>query len=290
MSDFTPSISIINDCNDLEIVLNEYEQFLRETYKNDNLLEYQWRELCIRTNDIIENIISMTPTIHLKISNIKKQKFREDIDFSTNFENNYWKIREYKTLRGDDLFKKWTKLSYEETINEKEIYIITYDLPKIHNSQLGPFNTKGQKENSVPIINFKTYTDKIDETLKVGSDYLFNLNSVKITRYLGKGEIIFLYYFENYLKPQILEKSNSNSNSNSNCFIVTTTMGDINHPVVVDFRRYRDEVLLNTYFGRVFINIYYKVGPVLSKVIKNNSLLFTISKKLVLSIHKLIKN
>jgi hypothetical protein len=66
-------------------------------------------------------------------------------------------------------------------------------------------------------------------------------------------------------------------------------MGDINHPVVVDFRRYRDEVLLNTYFGRVFINIYYRIGPVLSKVIKTNSFLFTISKKLVLRLHKRLR-
>ena len=85
-----------------------------------------------------------------------------------------------------------------------------------------------------------------------------------------------------------LNTKNNNINENSNCFIVTTTMGDINHPIVIDFRRYRDEVLLNTYFGSVFINLYYKVGPVLSKVIKTNSFLFSISKKMVLSLHKRI--
>jgi len=84
-------------------------------------------------------------------------------------------------------------------------------------------------------------------------------------------------------------KSNSNNKSNKNCFIVTTTMGDINHPVVLDFRRYRDEVLLNSYFGRVFINIYYRIGPVLSKVIKTNSFLFTISKNIVLRLHKRLR-
>lgn len=78
---------------------------------------------------------------------------------------------------------------------------------------------------------------------------------------------------------------NLQNKSNKNCFIVTTTMGDNNHPVVIDFRRYRDEVLLNTYFGRLFIKTYYRIGPLLSKLIKSNNLLFKISQKLILLIH-----
>jgi len=280
MSDFTSSISLIKDGNDLEIILNEYEQFLRNTYVNDNLVEYQWKELLIRINESIEKSISSIPQIQLKVSNIKKEKFSLDFHYSSYFENSSYNTNEYKKLRGNESVKKWSR----PLKDEKEIYIISFDLPKIKNPQLGPFRQKGQIENSVPIVTFKTYTENIDKNLRVGSEYLFNLNSVGITRYLGKEEIIYLNYFENYLKQENLD----NLKSNSNCFIVTTTMGDVNHPVVVDFRRYRDEVLLNSYFGRVFIDLYYKVGPVLSKVIKTNSFLFTISKKIVLSIHKLI--
>lgn len=100
---------------------------------------------------------------------------------------------------------------------------------------------------------------------------------------------------EEKIKNDIIKKSEEEiklrqrEENSKNCFIVTTTMGDINHPVVVDFRRYRDEVLLNTYFGGLFINIYYRIGPVFSKVIKSNIFLFNISKKVILKIHKLIK-
>jgi hypothetical protein len=192
MNNFIPSLSIINDCNDLEIVLNEYEQFLRNTYKNDNLVEYQWKELLIRTNNDIEKTISNLPHILLKVSNIKKQKFSLDIDFSSYFEKSYSNTNEYKKLRGDESLKKWTLPSYDD--KEKEIYIITYELPVIKNPQLGPFRVKGQINNSVPRIIFKTFTDNIDENLRVGSEYLFNLNSVGITRFLGKDEIIYLNY------------------------------------------------------------------------------------------------
>jgi hypothetical protein len=65
-------------------------------------------------------------------------------------------------------------------------------------------------------------------------------------------------------------------------------MGDTNHPVVNDFRNYRDEVLLNTILGRLFIKVYYQIGPYLSEIIKNNKTLFQISRSLILKLHKRI--
>jgi hypothetical protein len=46
------------------------------------------------------------------------------------------------------------------------------------------------------MIDFTTFTDNIDENLRVGSEFPFNLNSVGITRYKGEDEIIYLDYFE----------------------------------------------------------------------------------------------
>lgn len=153
MKEFKSSISIINNCNDLEIFLNENEYYLRDTYKNENLVEYQWKELLNRTNNNIEKTISDIPQILLKVSNIKKQKFSSDIHFSSYFEESFSNTNEYKKLRGDEYLKKWTRPTYDE--KEKDIYIITYDFPKINNPQLGPFRQKGQIENSVPIITLK---------------------------------------------------------------------------------------------------------------------------------------
>jgi hypothetical protein len=55
--------------------------------------------------------------------------------------------------------------------------------------------------------------------------------------------------FYDHIDLKYLE--NKNNISNSNCFVVTTVMGDIHHPIVEDFRRYRDEVLLNSFYGRL---------------------------------------
>jgi hypothetical protein len=145
--------------------------------------------------------------------------------------------------------------------------------------------------------NFIYISSSILPDLKKGDKFKFNLNFKFTDKRLSLGlNPTKLIYMEkkNILPPNKLNsksesKSKSKPNTDKNCFIVTTTMGDINHPVVVDFRRYRDEVLLNTYFGRLFINIYYKVGPVLSKVIKTNSFLFSVSKKLILRLHNFIR-
>ncbi|WP_377978395.1 CFI-box-CTERM domain-containing protein [Aquirufa originis] len=103
------------------------------------------------------------------------------------------------------------------------------------------------------------------------------------TRFKTKEEFIHLEYIEKVnLFPPVKQSSNSN------CFVVTTTMGDKNHPIVVDFRKYRDQVLLQRDLGRLFIKLYYKIGPILSYIIKNNKILFKLSKWVILKLHQKI--
>jgi hypothetical protein len=47
--------------------------------------------------------------------------------------------------------------------------------------------------------------------------------------------------------------------------------GDIDAIEVVEFRKYRDEVLLKSHIGKFFVKIYYKISPILVKRIQNYS-------------------
>ncbi len=297
METFKPSISEIQSFNDLEIILNEGETFLRETFKKENLPEYQWNDLVLETNNIIEKLISSTVQIQLEILNIQKKKFTRDTDYRLfhSHHNIFDKTKgiDFLNLRGenndnyfpndyqlnDDYYKEFKKI-------EPEIFVITFKEPLIKNPELGPFKSKGQTLNSIPKIKFKCYTQEIDKNLKVGDLFVFKLEYLNSYRYKGERELIILEYFmidlvSNYPKPK--------SNSNSNCFVVTATMGDINHPVVTDFRNYRDKVLLNTIFGRLFIKVYYQIGPTLSEIIKKNKVLFKISRAIILMLHRKLK-
>ena len=67
-----------------------------------------------------------------------------------------------------------------------------------------------------------------------------------------------------YKEPSIKYKYVNNTNINSNngsCFIATCCYNDINHADVITLRKFRDKYLINNYFGRILIQIYYTISP-----------------------------
>lgn len=53
------------------------------------------------------------------------------------------------------------------------------------------------------------------------------------------------------------------------CYIATAVYGSYDAPQVMTLRRYRDETLSNTAFGRWFIKIYYRFSPTIAEKLKN---------------------
>lgn len=59
----------------------------------------------------------------------------------------------------------------------------------------------------------------------------------------------------------------------SGCFIATACYGSYDAPEVVLFRKFRDEVLQETLFGRIFIKTYYYISPPIADFISHRELL-----------------
>lgn len=57
--------------------------------------------------------------------------------------------------------------------------------------------------------------------------------------------------------------SSISNNSNEGCYIATAMYGSYDCPEVWTLRRYRDKVLDLTWYGRLFIRIYYSISPTL---------------------------
>ena len=51
----------------------------------------------------------------------------------------------------------------------------------------------------------------------------------------------------------------------SGCYIATAVYGSYDCPEVWTLRRYRDNVLDNSWYGRLFIKFYYAISPTLVK-------------------------
>ncbi len=79
------------------------------------------------------------------------------------------------------------------------------------------------------------------------------------------------------------------------CFIATATLGDYNHPFVLQLRSFRDEWILQQFWGRFFITKYYRYGKIPANIIAKNEILRKLScyllvKPLVYISKFLIKN
>lgn len=124
---------------------------------------------------------------------------------------------------------------------------------------------------------------------EVDQNEIFVLNKIGESMGLTQSQVLEIMKKNNQKQKERLEQIKK-QNSSSNCFVVTATMGDINHPIVHDFRYYRDNTLLKYKIGKIVIYIYYKVGPFLAKLIDNNEYLKHITfNHLISPIHKKLK-
>lgn len=55
------------------------------------------------------------------------------------------------------------------------------------------------------------------------------------------------------------------SHSSGGCYIATAVYGSYDCPEVWTLRRFRDDTLAETWYGRIFIRIYYAISPTLVK-------------------------
>ena len=82
--------------------------------------------------------------------------------------------------------------------------------------------------------------------------------------------------FDRLIRP----KPPVNTNSGG-CYIATMAYGDYDHPQVLELRRFRDEILQKSLFGRFFISCYYAVSPSLVEYLKHNHRINVLIKKIL---------
>ncbi|MEA2569236.1 MAG: hypothetical protein QOI24_1237 [Acidobacteriota bacterium] len=86
-----------------------------------------------------------------------------------------------------------------------------------------------------------------------------------------------LYVDARQLKDEIASKPKGG------CFVATAAYGSVLAPEVVLLSRFRDEVLLPSQLGAVFVTFYYKVSPPLASLIARVEFLRTATRALLLA-------
>ena len=97
----------------------------------------------------------------------------------------------------------------------------------------------------------------------------FQRNILRLSRYkLNKIYKIQIKPFE--LMPVTIQPKKG-------CFVATATMGNYNHPIVMELQHFRDHYLINKSWGVKFIDWYYKNGPIIANHIRKSIVLKKIS-------------
>jgi len=91
-----------------------------------------------------------------------------------------------------------------------------------------------------------------------------------------------------YVEKFIVDNNLTDKVKRKGCFIATACYGDYDAPEVLILRKYRDEKLAVTSFGRLFIETYYLVSPFFARTIEKSEFLKRVVRNYFLQ--KLIKS
>lgn len=71
-------------------------------------------------------------------------------------------------------------------------------------------------------------------------------------------------YFNKFVR--FCSKKRKRKRKKKGCYIATCVYGSYDCPQVWTLRRYRDEILSTTWYGRAFIRLYYSTSPTLVRI------------------------
>lgn len=72
-------------------------------------------------------------------------------------------------------------------------------------------------------------------------------------------------------------------NKKSSCYIATVVYGNPFSPEVIAFKKFRDNVLMNSFLGNLFLNLYYFFSPPISRYLYDKKTFNKLIKRLILN-------
>ncbi|MBU1108703.1 MAG: hypothetical protein KKB51_18650 [Candidatus Riflebacteria bacterium] len=91
----------------------------------------------------------------------------------------------------------------------------------------------------------------------------------------------------NYDVYSIFHEKTDQQKPNDGCFVATRVFGET-HPNTIFLRRFREEVLKQSVAGRIFIRLYYRVGPALAEL-PGRSPVYRICQLFITGLTRLLK-
>jgi hypothetical protein len=161
--------------------------------------------------------------------------------------------------------KQQEKNNAQEAIRLLDTALNIFDYPGARLAKAGIFHGLNQNQNALTELNY------IIASFQAGK----------------------IYYDEQktYLAARQLKDEIENPPKKGMCFVATAAYGSPLAPEVVLLSRFRDEVLLSSKWGTLFVNLYYFTSPPLARLIAKAQFLRTVTRVLLLKpILRLLKH
>lgn len=128
------------------------------------------------------------------------------------------------------------------------------------------------EEAGIPIITLWTYYGVNQEYIKKRIAETLSALPVKRVHHFVKEEAS-----EKVISPA--QKDVAPTSKKNGCYIATCVYGSYDCPEVWTLRRFRDGSLRRSWFGRIFIKVYYAVSPAFVKMFGDKKLFKALGKK-----------
>lgn len=93
-----------------------------------------------------------------------------------------------------------------------------------------------------------------------------------------------------WTKPKPWYEKNRRRSKKNGCYVATAVYGSYDCPEVWTLRRYRDNHLAKSFFGRTFIKLYYSISPLLVKLFGNKKWFSIVFRKRLDKMVKFLNN
>ncbi len=177
----------------------------------------------------------------------------------------------------DAIEKVYIELSYTAT---DLFYKATAFYKSLINTLSSKALTESQERCLIIVKILETFADLVESNFDMTDDYYRSLVGVALKDIFNLSEyykkVIKTYTFEkDYLesiKNKILKYDPSFiAPERKGCYVATCVYGSYDCPQVWTLRRYRDNTLAATWYGRAFIKTYYAISPTLVKWFGNTN-------------------
>jgi len=167
----------------------------------------------------------------------------------------------YKTAKGIQVRQKWgsTYITKKLTPKIEVKYTYVYDTP-IYYLTVSTFGFNDQQGDVIsakalrlnPELTKKAMQNEAMKAIRSGDGFLIG-ESRRETTLLGDIKV----FLDSTLQQE--------SGTAGKCYVATAVYGSYDCPQVWTLRRFRDNILAESWYGRAFIHTYYAISPTLVK-------------------------